>query len=174
MEECRDLRLRLENIEAVTTRLHGNQMEMKDHFGKLLEKLQASVSEIEERMNESETNLNRDRLRLGALDGQLSENHCSLLLEKLQASVSKIEERMNESETNLDREGRLGRLEGQLSENHCSLLDSPVIPAWADETPSKVTESLLLSYSIFIYVLKKRPHCETNESTQLLFHIHCK
>ncbi|XP_068697239.1 myosin heavy chain, clone 203-like [Montipora foliosa] len=33
-EECRDLRLRLENMEVVTTRLLGNQMEMKVHFGK--------------------------------------------------------------------------------------------------------------------------------------------
>ncbi|KAK2549109.1 hypothetical protein P5673_030482 [Acropora cervicornis] len=97
-EECHDLRLRLENIEAVTTQILGNQMEMKDHFVKLLEKLQASVSKIEHRMSESDTNVNR--------------------------------------------EGRLDGLEEQLSVNHCNLLDSPVLPAWADETPMKVREPL--------------------------------
>lgn len=97
-EECHDLRLRLENIEAVTTQILGNQMEMKDHFVKLLEKLQASVSKIEHRMSESDRNVNR--------------------------------------------EGRLDGLEEQLSVNHCNLLDSPVLPAWADETPMKVREPL--------------------------------
>ena len=42
-EECHDLRLRLENIEAVTTRILGNQKEMKDHFVKTFAVLVNSV-----------------------------------------------------------------------------------------------------------------------------------
>ncbi|KAK2551357.1 hypothetical protein P5673_027756 [Acropora cervicornis] len=75
-------------------------------------------------------------------DLRLRLENIEALLEKLQASVSKIEHRMSKSDTNVNREGRLDGLEEQLSVNHCNLLDSPVLPAWADETPMKVREPL--------------------------------
>ena len=45
-EECHDLRLRLENIEAVTTQILGNQMEMKDHFVKVIKTLAVLVNSV--------------------------------------------------------------------------------------------------------------------------------
>ncbi|XP_068688364.1 myosin-3-like [Montipora foliosa] len=77
-EECHELRSRLERIEALNVQILDKQVEMQEKFDKLLEKLQTSVSRIEEGIarNSSASDLER---RLNVLEGQIVFNQCNPL-----------------------------------------------------------------------------------------------